>query len=45
MEQMEQVVTHYGQTIQEHSVEWYKKQLLKDFFFFFIKNSLLPKLY
>ncbi|MGL4341961.1 MAG: putative transcriptional regulator, partial [Lactococcus lactis] len=24
---MEQVVTHYGETIQQHSVEWYKKQL------------------
>ncbi|AEU39692.1 orf11 [Lactococcus cremoris subsp. cremoris A76] len=28
---MEQVVTHYRETIQQHSVEWYKKQLLKDF--------------
>ncbi|WP_169791227.1 putative transcriptional regulator, partial [Lactococcus lactis] len=26
---MEQVVTHYRETIQQHSVEWYKKQLLK----------------
>ena len=42
---MEQVVTHYGETIQEHSVEWYKKQLLEDWSIQFIKNSLLPQLY
>ena len=42
---MEQVVTHYGETIQEHSVDWYKKQLSTDFSVEFIKNSLLPQLY
>ena len=42
---MEQVVTHYGETIQEHSVDWYKKQLLKDFSVQFIKDSLLPQLF
>ena len=42
---MEKVVTHYRETIQQHSVEWYKKQLLKDFSVQFIKNSLLPQLY
>ena len=42
---MEQVVTHYGETIQEHSVEWYKKQLLKDWSVQFIKDSLLPQLF
>ena len=42
---MEQVVTHYGETIQQHSVEWYKKQLLKDFSVQFIKDSLLPQLF
>ena len=45
MEQMEQVVTHYGEIINEHSVDWYKKQLSKDFSVQFIKNSLLPQLY
>ena len=42
---MEQVVTHYGETIQEHSVDWYKKQLSKDFSVQFIKDSLLPQLF
>lgn len=42
---MEKVVTHYGKAIQQHSVEWYKKQLLKDFSVQFIKDSLLPQLY
>ena len=42
---MEQVVTHYGETVQEHSVEWYKKQLSKDWSVEFIKDSLLPQLY
>ena len=42
---MEQVVTHYRETIQQHSVEWYKKQLLKDFSVQFIKDSLLPQLF
>lgn len=42
---MEQVVTHYGETIQEHSVEWYKKQLAEDFSVQFIKDSLLPQLH
>ena len=42
---MEQVVTHYGETIQQHSVEWYKKQLLKDWSVEFIKDSLLPQLF
>ncbi len=42
---MEKVVTHYGETIQQHSVECYKKQLLKDFSVQFIKDSLLPHLY
>ena len=42
---MEQVVTHYGETIQEHSVDWYKKQLLKDFSVQFIKDSLLHQLF
>ncbi|CDI47257.1 putative transcriptional regulator [Lactococcus lactis] len=42
---MEKVVTHYGETIQQHSVEWYKKQLLKDFSVQFIKDSLLPQLF
>ena len=42
---MEQVVTHYGETIQEHSVEWYKKQLLEDWSVQFIKDSLLPQLF
>ena len=42
---MEQVVTHYGETIQQHSVEWYKKQLLKDWSVQFIKDSLLPQLF
>ena len=42
---MEKVVTHDGKTIQQHSVEWYKKQLLKDFSVQFIKDSLLPQLY
>lgn len=42
---MEQVVTHYGETIQEHSVEWYKEQLLKDWSIQFIKYSLLPQLF
>ena len=41
---MEQVVTHYGETIQQHSVEWYKKQLSKDSVQF-IKDSLLPQLF
>ena len=44
-QEMEQVVTHYGETIQEHSVEWYKKQLLKDWSVQFIKDSLLPQLH
>ncbi|WP_195936159.1 putative transcriptional regulator [Lactococcus lactis] len=42
---MEKVVTHYGKTIQQHSVEWYEKQLLKDFSVQFIKDSLLPQLF
>ena len=42
---MEQVVTHYGEIIQEHSVEWYKKQLLEDWSVQFIKDSLLPQLF
>ena len=42
---MEKVVTHYRETIQQHSVEWYKKQLLKDFSVQFIKDSLLPQLF
>ena len=42
---MEKVVTHYGETIKQHSVEWYKKQLLKDFSVQFIKDSLLPQLF
>ncbi|WP_416435116.1 putative transcriptional regulator [Lactococcus lactis] len=42
---MEEVVTHYRETIQQHSVEWYKKQLLKDFSVQFIKDSLLPQLF
>ena len=42
---MEQVVTHYGEIIQEHSVDWYKKQLSKDFSVQFIKDSLLPQLF
>ena len=42
---MEQVVTHYGEIIQEHSVEWYKKQLSEDFSVQFIKDSLLPQLF
>ena len=42
---MEQVVTHYGETIQEHSVDWYKKQLSKDWSVEFIKDSLLPQLF
>ena len=29
----------------EQSVEWYKKQFLKDWSIQFIKNSLLPQLY
>ena len=41
---MEQV-THYGEIIQQHSVEWYKKQLSKDWSVEFIKDSLLPQLY
>ena len=42
---MEQVTTHYGKTIQQHSVEWYKKQLLKDFSVQFIKDYLLSQLF
>ena len=42
---MEQVVTHCGETIQEHSVDWYKKQLLEDWSVEFIKDSLLPQLF
>ena len=42
---MEQVTTHYGETIQQHSVEWYKKQLSKDFSIQFIKDYLLPQLF
>lgn len=42
---MEKVVTHYGETIQQHSVEWYKKQLSKDFSIQFIKDYLLPQLF
>ncbi|WP_270329770.1 putative transcriptional regulator [Lactococcus lactis] len=42
---MEKVVTHYGETIQQYSVEWYKKQLSKDFSIQFIKDYLLTQLY
>lgn len=42
---MEKVITHTGETIQQHSVEWYKKQLSKDFSIQFIKDSLLPQLF
>ncbi|MDM5145864.1 hypothetical protein ICE98_02999 [Lactococcus lactis] len=39
------VVRITEKTIKEHSVEWYKKQLLKDFSVQFIKDSLLPQLF
>ena len=42
---MELVTTHYGETIQQHSIEWYKKQLIKDFSVQFIKDYLLHQLF
>ena len=41
---MEEVVTHYGKTILQHSVEWYKEKLSvysKDV----LQNLLIPQLY
>nr|WP_139008653.1 putative transcriptional regulator [Lactococcus lactis] len=40
---MEEVVTHYGKTILQHSVKWYKEKLSvysKDF----LINSLIPQM-
>ena len=38
---MEEVVTHYGKTILEHSVEWYKNYL----FIEEIEKYMLPQLF
>lgn len=41
---MEQVTTHYGETIKQHSVEWYKEKFSvysKDV----LQNLLIPQLY
>ena len=41
---MEKVVTHYGKTILQHSVEWYKEKFSiysKDD----LKNLFIPQLY
>ncbi len=42
---MEQVTTHYGETILEHSVEWYKNYLLSKFTIEEIEKYMLPQLF
>ena len=45
MTEMEKVTTHTGKTILEHSIEWYKNDLLSRWTVEEIKECVLPQIF